>query len=55
MEVPKLGNGKKGEKVTPNRVLDMATRPLLNEMIAEKASWCSRRGPSAPAWFLRNI
>jgi arylsulfatase len=38
MEIPKLWNGKRGEKATPDRDLDMAIRPLLDQMIAEKAT-----------------
>ena len=38
MEAPKLWTGKKGEKAKPDRDLDMEVRPLLDEMIAEKAT-----------------
>ena len=38
MEQPMLWNGKKGEKATPDRELNMEVRPLLDEMITEKAT-----------------
>ena len=38
MEQPMLWNGKKGEKATADRELDMKIRPFLDEMIAEKAT-----------------
>jgi arylsulfatase A-like enzyme len=38
LEVPKLWTGIKGEKAKPDRDLDMEIRPLLDQMIAEKAT-----------------
>jgi len=38
IETPKLWEGKKGQKSTAVRELDMKVRPLLDEMIVEKAT-----------------
>jgi arylsulfatase len=38
MEAPKIWEGKKGEKPTVDRDLDLKVRPFLDEMIVERAS-----------------
>jgi len=38
LETPKLWEGKKGEKSTPVREFDMEVRPLLDELIVDKAT-----------------
>ena len=38
LETPKIWEGKKGQKSTPVRELDMEVRPLLDELIVDKAN-----------------
>jgi len=55
METPKIWEGKKGQKSTPVRELDLKVRPLLDELIVGKATDYIKRSAKANKPFFTYI
>lgn len=55
LETPKLWEGKKGEKSVPVRELDMEVRPLLDELIVDKATDYIKRAATGDKPFFTYV